>query len=90
MNKKKKPDAEKGISIALTIGVVIAVALVGGAILNSGLNSMHKEAMDQARDDINNMQNVSDDYKQGWNDCLAKINDHYSKACNTTAAIAEV
>jgi len=37
MNKKKKPDGEKGISITLTIGVVIAVALVGGAILSSGL-----------------------------------------------------
>lgn len=84
--KKEKPNGGKGISTLLTIGVVVMVIAVGIALFSTTLGMMHDEAMDHAHDTIDSMQNVSDDYRQGWNDCLDDIDDYYSKAHNTTSS----
>ncbi len=89
MNKEKE-ETEKGISLSalLTLGFIIVVVVVGGLILSMSINFMHNESMDHAHNTIDDMQNVSEDYRQGWNDCLADIHDHYSKAQNVTSATA--
>ena len=63
--KKEEPNGGKGISVILTIGVVVMVVLVGVLIFSGTLALMHNEAMDHARDTIDSMQDVSDDYLQG-------------------------
>lgn len=87
--KKEEPNGGKGISVLLTIGAVVMVVMVGIAVFSGSLAIMHNEAMDHACDTINSMDDVSDDYRQGWNDCLDSIDDYYSKAHNTTSTIAD-
>jgi hypothetical protein len=91
MNEEKKEDTNggKGISILMTIGVVVAVILIGTLLFVATLDIMHNEAIDHAQDTINSMDNVSDDYRQGWNDCLDDIDDYYNKAHNTTSSVAD-
>jgi len=73
----------------VTICIIIMVAVVGMLLVVTTFDLMHNSAMDHAGNTIDNMQNTSDDYRQGWNDCLADIDDHYNKAQNMTSDTAD-
>lgn len=76
MNDEKKEDEPESSSIAW-MGFVIAVSiiLVVGFALYQTISEPYRTA-DKLRDVVNNqMNNISDDYREGWLDCV----DYYLK-----------
>jgi hypothetical protein len=87
--EEKKDEAnEKNstLGILITIGVFVSIL-----IMSFGLYEyiMHPyQVMDELKRELNSRDNISDDYRQGWLDCIAYYYHRYVEATNMTANIS--
>jgi len=69
------------------IFILLAVLFVSPIALSFGLNIMQGRAeIDELRQVIASKDNVSQDYVNGWNDCISHLKHIRERATNTTAA----
>jgi len=79
-----KKEDEEGISLGtlITIGFVVMTVVVGLGIYTYITAPFH--TADRLRDTINDM-DVSDQYRQGWLDCVDEYIDIMTEATNCTS-----
>ena len=63
---------------------VVAVICVGLLIVQGLSDSQLSFAIDKAKQIILDRDDVSDDYRRGWNDCLETVDAWYHTGVNTT------
>jgi len=81
IEEHKKPRID-----ILSILIPICIAIVIGYILfNMTNDAPFKAAKEKTLQDIDYLQNISDDYRQGWIDALIRIDEWYHAPVNMTA-----
>lgn len=80
---KKEEDNGLGIGTLLTIGIVVTTLIVGMGIYVHISEPFY--TADKLRDKINSM-NVTDEYRQGWLDCVDEYMDIMTEPTNCTTA----
>jgi hypothetical protein len=82
-DNQKKPGTD-----ILSILMPICIAIVIGYLLFNMTNDVpFKAAKEKTLQDIDHLQNISDDYRQGWIDALSRIDEWYHAPINATARI---
>jgi len=68
VEEESKQDDGRGIGTLFIIGTVVIIIIVGLSIFNA---LAHPFSMgDSLKERLNALGNVSDDYRQGWLDCI--------------------
>jgi hypothetical protein len=65
--------------IAIIIAIMISIFTFAEAV-----RMLDKSALDYLHNKIDNMENVSDDYKKGWNDCINEFKKWMNRTLDTT------
>lgn len=88
MEKKKK---ETIISV-ITITLLVIMLAIGGMITYLLIipELEHQGNVDHLKDVIADKDAVSDEYRQGWNDCIQELETWHRRAANATAQIYEM
>ena len=86
MNEEKKEEPN---GIGLGIVLMVVVSLVVGIGLYAYFSEPYTTA-DKLRDQLNNVGDVSEDYKQGWLDCVNYYLHMKTAPTNVTALISFV
>ena len=76
--KEKESKAE------YIIPFFISLILVASVIFSLYLLMPYETEVDYLKEKISNKQNVSDDYIQGWNDCISELVKLRNTATNIT------
>jgi len=85
MNEEKKEQEDDGIGVGglLTIMIIIGIVTVGFVVYNA-MQEPYRIA-DELEDRLNDMDDVSDEYKQGWKDCISNYLDITTSPTNSTS-----
>lgn len=69
-----------------TIGIMLLTLAIGACLLGLWYitASQYRDEPDMLKEQINNKQDVSDEYRQGWNDCIDFLIHERMKAVNMT------
>jgi len=78
--KKEKKDLLIASSM-LMVGVIV-VGVIGMFMFGYVVTYISDEQIAECRDEINNQENVSDEYRDGWNDCLDYFEEVRQQATN--------
>jgi len=77
-------DKEKVKFVLFATVNIILVGIVGGYVFATVVDAIDDENVDQCRDEIRSRDNVSEDYRDGWNDCLDYLEWVRQHATNLT------
>ena len=80
MKKEKKNHIGEWITI---IGVIVLV-VVGAGVLSYFINEYHMETYRLAQQELMQNNSCSDEYRQGWLDCIEAMKALDSRAVNIT------
>jgi len=87
MEETKEEEKQKFPIVSATIMIVV-LFVVAGLLAYTMQDSMYQYAIEKAGKDIDCcMNNVSDDYIQGWKDCIKRINKYATENLNITAGV---
>lgn len=82
---KEEKKEEKTKSVPLTLITILIVIIIGGFIFWEVSNSFSCYECDRLKEELNKKTNVSEEYRQGWIDCIEKLRDIRQEATNITS-----
>ena len=82
---EKKEEKESGISLGTLITIGAVLMIVVGMGIYQYMSAPYRVA-DELREHLDNKGNVSDEYKQGWLDCVAYYLKKQTEATNMTSS----
>ena len=80
---EKQEENEEGSWIGITIAITFMV-VVGVFIYVTMANTVMCYECDRLTEEIDKKTNVSDDYRQGWLDCVSKLRSIRNEVTNVT------
>ena len=82
--EKKEEETRDNSTLIIAILMAIMIIIPMGAVSYMGYLQDQRE-VDRLRQEIKDKQNVSNDYIQGWNDCIDKLVSIRNEATNVTS-----
>ena len=87
MNEETKAELAEEKSSFLPIILMITIAIVLAGAITYVYASYNDAEIQHLRTEIDNRENVSDDYITGWNDCIQELIDFRNTATNVTKTL---
>jgi len=79
----EEETVEESSPVPMTVGLII-VTIVLGFVAWHVMGQYDTYEYDRLNDALDNKINVSDDYRQGWLDCIAKLKSIRTEMSNVT------
>lgn len=86
MVEEKKDGKNNGNGFYFHLAVLTIVVIVVGFLVVTTMDSfIMKDYENKLKNIIHSKENVSDDYRKGWNDCIDELHEMRTRAINMTA-----